>query len=78
MNNINLRYNIYQKKNDKTNVFNKKNDYINDKKIINHNIFKINRNEFLSINTKKLKTILKILRDDQKQYFIKKNKFQIL
>ena len=51
---------------------------MNDKKIINHSIFKINRNEFLSINTKKLKTILKILRDDQKQYFIKKNKFQIL
>ena len=50
---------------------------MNDKKIINHNILKINRNEFLSINTKKLKTILKILRDDQKQYFIKKNKFQI-
>ena len=48
------------------------------KKIINHNILQINRNEFLSINTKKLKITLKILRDDQKQYFIKREKFQIL
>ena len=45
---------------------------MNDKKIINHNIFKINLNKFLLINTKKLKITLRILRDDQKQYFIKK------
>ena len=38
---------------------------MNDKKIIHYNIFKINRNEFFLINTKKLKIILKILRDDQ-------------
>ena len=37
---------------------------MNNKKVINHNIFKINRDEFLSINTKELKVILKILRDD--------------
>ena len=41
---------------------------MNDKNIINHNIFKINRNKSLSINTKKLKIILKFLRDDQKCY----------
>ena len=33
-------------------------------KIINYNTLQINRNKFLSINIKKLKTILKILRDD--------------
>ena len=33
-------------------------------KKINHNIFQINSNKFLLINTKKLKIILKILRDD--------------
>ena len=51
---------------------------MNNKKVINYSILKINRNEFLSINTKKLRITLKILRDDQKQYFVKKNKFQIL
>ena len=50
---------------------------MNNKKIINYNIFKINRDRFLSINAKKLKITLRILRDDQKQYFIKKKKFQI-
>ena len=60
-----------------TNVFSKKNNYIKNKKVINHNILQINRNKFLLINIKKLKTISKILRDDQKQYFIKK-KIQIL
>ena len=34
------------------------------KKIINHNILQINRNKFLSINIRKLKETLKILRDD--------------
>ena len=66
-----------KKENDKANAFSKKNDYMNNKKVINHNILKINRDESLSTNTKKLKTTLRILRDDQKQYFIKREKFQI-
>ena len=47
-------------------IYNKKNDHMKNKKIINHNILQINRNEFLLINTKKLKIILKFLSDDQK------------
>ena len=47
------------------------------KKLINYNILQINRNKFLLVNAKKLKIILKILRYNQKQYFIKK-KIQIL
>ena len=75
---IQIHYTIYvQKKAKKLTFLTKKNNYINSKKVINYNIFKINQNKFLSINTKKLKTILNILRDDQKQYFTKK-KFQIL
>ena len=43
----------------------------------NHNIFKINKNELLSTNTKKLSAIIKILWNDKKTYFIINNKFQI-
>ena len=45
------------------------------KKIFDHNILKINQNELLSINTRELNAILRILKNDKKQYFIKKNDF---
>ena len=44
----------------------------------NHNIFKINKNESLSANTKKLSAVIKILWNDKKIYFIINDKFQIL
>jgi hypothetical protein len=47
------------------------------KKIFNHNILKVNKNESLSTNKHELKIILQILRDDQKQFFIEKEKLQI-
>ena len=43
----------------------------------NHNIFKMNKNGSLSTNTKKLSTIIKILRNDKKTYFIINDKLQI-
>ena len=42
-----------------------------------HNIFKMNKNESLSTNTKKLSAIIKILQNNKKTYFIINNKLQI-
>ena len=47
------------------------------KEIFNHSILKINKNESLSINKHELSAILRILKDDKKQYFIEKKRFHI-
>ena len=47
------------------------------KNMMNHNIFKINDDESLSINIQKINAILKIFNDDQKQYSIIKNRLHI-
>ena len=47
------------------------------KNMMNHNIFKINDDESLSINIQKINVILKIFNDDQKQYSIIKNRLHI-
>ena len=65
------------KKNDRTNALNKRNDYMKNKNMMNHNIFKINDDESLSINIQKINAILKIFNDDQKQYSIIKNRLHI-
>ena len=44
------------------------------KKVFNHNVFKINDDESLSSNKQKFNAMLRILRDDQKQYSIIKEK----
>ena len=47
------------------------------KKVFNHNVLKINDDESLSSNKRKFNVMLRILRDDQKQYSIIKEKLQI-
>ena len=47
------------------------------KKTFNHNILKVNENESLLVNKHELSAILKILRDDQKQFSIEKEKLII-
>ena len=47
------------------------------KKVFNHSVFKINDDESLSSNKRKFNVMLRILRDDQKQYSIMKEKLQI-
>ena len=68
---------ISRKKNDKTDALNRRNDYMKTKEIFNHNILKINKNESLSINRHKLNAILRILKDDKKQYSIEKERLHI-
>jgi hypothetical protein len=67
-----------KKENEKTNVLNQKNDYMKKKKLINKNIFKINKNDSLSTSAQELNATFKILRDQKKQYFIKKKRLIIL
>ena len=55
----------------------KKSDHMRDKKITNHSILKINQNGMLSTNVKKLNAILRILKNDKKQYSMIYNKLQI-
>ena len=47
------------------------------KKVFNHNILKINNDETLFANQHEVNTILKIMRDDQKQFSIIHEKLQI-
>ena len=47
---IQIHNSLHIKKNDKTNALNKRNDYMKNKNMMNHNIFKINDDESLSIN----------------------------
>jgi len=69
---------ILKKENGKANALNRRNDHIKTKKSFNHNILKVNNDESLSINKYKLNTILRILRDKSKEFFIEKEKLQIL
>ena len=66
-----------KKENDRTNALNRRSDYMKTKKIFNHNILKINKNESLSVNKHELNAILKILKNDQKQYSIEKKRLHI-
>jgi hypothetical protein len=45
--------------------------------LFNYNILKINKNRLLLINKYKLNTILQILRDNKKEFLVKKEKLQI-
>ena len=45
--------------------------------MFNYNILKINKNRLLLINKYKLNTILQILRDNKKEFLVKKEKLQI-
>jgi len=45
--------------------------------LFNYNIFKVNKNESLLANKYKLNAILRILKDNKKEFLIKKKKLQI-
>ena len=45
--------------------------------MFNYNILKINKNESLLVNKYKLNVILRIFRDNKKEFLIKKKKLQI-
>jgi len=45
--------------------------------LFNYNILKINKNKLLLTNKYKLNAILQILRDNKKEFLIKKRKLQI-
>ena len=47
------------------------------KKVFDQNVLKINNNELLSFNKREFNTTMRILRDDQEQYSIMKEKLQI-
>ena len=47
------------------------------KKVFNYSVLKINNDESLSFNKREFNTMLRIVRDDQKQYSIVKEKLQI-
>jgi len=47
------------------------------KKSFNHSILKVNEDELLSTNKHKLNATLRILRDDTKEFLVKKGKLQI-
>ena len=68
---------ISEKKNDRINAINRRSNYMRNKKVFNHNVFKINDDELLSLNRRKFNAMLRIFRDDQKQYSIMKEKLQI-
>jgi hypothetical protein len=65
------------KDNDRANALSRRSDHIKTKKSFNHNILKINKNESLLANKYELNTTLRILRDNTKEFSIKKEKLQI-
>jgi len=65
------------KDNNKANALSKKSNYIKTKKSFNYNILKINKNELLLANKHKLNATLRILKDNKKEFLIKKDKLQI-
>jgi hypothetical protein len=68
---------ILDKNNNRANAFNKKSNYIKTKKLFNYSILKINKNKLLLVNKYELNAILRIFRDDKKEFLIKKEKLQI-
>ena len=68
---------ISDKKNVWTNALNKWCDYIKNKKEFNHNILKINENDIISANHHQINATLRIIKNEKKQFFVNKKKFQI-
>jgi len=69
---------ILEKENDKVDALSRRKNHIKTKKSFNHSILKVNNDELLSINKYKINAILQILRDESKEFSIKKRKLQIL
>ena len=66
-----------EKENGRADALNRRNDYMRNKKVFNHNVLKINDDESLSLNKREFNIMLHILRDDQEQYSVVKEKLQI-
>ena len=52
-------------------------DYMKNKKMFNHNILKINENETLFVNHREIAIIMRIMRNEKKQFSIYHEKLQI-
>ena len=66
-----------EKKNDRADAFNKKCDYMIIKKKFDYNILKINDDEIISTNHHQINATLRIIRNNQEQFSISKEKLQI-
>ena len=69
---------ISDKENVRADAFNRKCDYMKSKKKFNHNILKINENDIISANHHQINAILRIIKDEKKQFFVSKKRLQIL
>jgi len=65
---------ILGKDNGRADALSKRSDHIKTKKSFNHNILKVNNDESLLANKYELNATLRILRDDTKEFPIKKEK----
>jgi len=68
---------ILDKNNDKADALSRRSNHIKTKKSFNYSILKINKDESLLANKHELNATLRILRDDTKEFSIKKEKLQI-
>jgi len=66
-----------EKDNDRADALSRRSDHIKTKKSFNYSILKINKDESLLANKHELNATLRILRDDTKEFSIKKEKLQI-
>ena len=65
------------KENGRADALSRRSDLMQDKKITNHSILKINQDGTLSANVKELNATLRILKDDEEQYSVVHDKLQI-
>ena len=68
---------ILGKDNGRANALSRRSDHIKTKKSFNYNILKINKDELLLTNKHKLNVTLRILKDNTKEFLVKKEKLQI-
>jgi len=68
---------ILDKDNNKVDALSRRSNYIETQKSFNYSILKVNKNESLLANKYKLNAILRILKDNKKEFSIKKRKLQI-
>jgi len=68
---------ILDKDNDKVDALSKRSNYIKTKKSFNYNILKVNKNKLLLTNKYELNAILRIFRDNKKEFLVEKEKLQI-
>ena len=66
-----------EKENDRANVLNRRCDYIIIKKVFDHNILRINNGGIISANHYQINAIMCIIKYNQKQFSMNKEKLQI-